>query len=132
MRQRIPSEPRRGLDYVIQEIVDLVNRVSGEKPVEAIGMGTAGTYDPAKDILFGAPHTPAYETPGFIGKIREAFKVPVVVENAATATIERSISPTNMTNVMPTERRHTVVPWTSTFEKVADLNMVGTKIPVTR
>ena len=83
MRQRIPSEPRRGLDYVIQEIVDLVNRVSGEKPVEAIGMGTAGTYDPAKDILFGAPHTPAYETPGFIEKIREAFKVPVVVENDA-------------------------------------------------
>jgi hypothetical protein len=37
-----------------------------------------------------------------------------------------------MTNVMPKERRHTVVPWTITFDKVADVKIVGTKILVAR
>jgi hypothetical protein len=37
-----------------------------------------------------------------------------------------------MTKVIPKERRHTVVPWTSTFEKVADVKRVGIKIPATR
>jgi hypothetical protein len=58
--------------------------------------------------------------------------IPAMGENAAAATMERSISPTSMTNVMPKERRHTVVPWTSTFAKVADVKMVGTKKPVAR
>jgi hypothetical protein len=55
-----------------------------------------------------------------IGKAISHEIIPAMGENAATATMERSISPTNMTNAMPMERRHTVVPWTSTFDKVAD------------
>jgi hypothetical protein len=58
--------------------------------------------------------------------------IPIIGANAATEIMERSISPTNMTKVIPKERRHTVVPWTSTFEKVADVKRVGIKIPATR
>ena len=66
------------------------------------------------------------------GKPASHKSIPAMGENAATATIERSISPTNMTNVMPMERRHTVVPCTNTFEKIADENTAGTKMPVAR
>jgi hypothetical protein len=66
------------------------------------------------------------------GKPISHESIPTMGENAATATMERSISPTNITNAIPIERRHTVVPWTSTFEKVADAKRVGTKIPVAR
>ncbi|UCG27715.1 MAG: ROK family protein [Bacteroidales bacterium] len=82
-RLRFPSKPHLGLDHVIGNIVKLVNRVSDNKPVAAIGIGTAGTYNPAGDILHGAPHTPVYETPGFIRKLREVMKAPLVVENDA-------------------------------------------------
>ncbi len=66
------------------------------------------------------------------GKPNSHEIIPAMGENAATATMERSISPTSMTNVIPMERRHTVVPWTSTFNKIADLKIVGTKMPITR
>jgi len=52
--------------------------------------------------------------------------------NDATATMERSISPTNIANAIPIERRPTVVPWTSTLRKVSGLKRVGTKRPVAR
>jgi hypothetical protein len=37
-----------------------------------------------------------------------------------------------MTKVMAKERRHTVVPCSSTFAKVLGVKRVGIKIPVTR
>jgi hypothetical protein len=55
------------------------------------------------------------------GKPISHESIPAMGENAATATMERSISATNMENAIPMERRHTVVPWTITFDKVADL-----------
>ncbi len=83
LRHRVLSEPRKGLDRVIRNIQTVVHAVSKKYPVEAIGMGTPGTYGPVEDVLHGSPHTPVYETPGFINRIRGQFDLPLVVENDA-------------------------------------------------
>ncbi|MBN2417250.1 ROK family protein [bacterium] len=82
-RRRVFSEPGKGIDAVIDTIVGLVQTVAGGTPVGAVGMGTPGTFDAEKNILFGSPHTPVYETPGFIARTGERLGVPVVVENDA-------------------------------------------------
>ena len=46
-------------------------------------MGTPGTYSPADDIMYGAPHTPLYEKPGLVSLLRTELKVPLIVENDA-------------------------------------------------
>ena len=82
-RHRVFSQPQKGLGQVIRNIQNVVKAVSGANHVEAIGMGTPGTYDPVADVLHGSPHTPVYETPGFIGKVKEKFDLPFLVENDA-------------------------------------------------
>jgi len=82
-RHRVLSQPQKGLDQVIRNIQNVVKAVSKNNHIEAIGMGTPGTYDPSEDLLHGSPHTKIYESPGFIGMVRELFDVPVAVENDA-------------------------------------------------
>ncbi len=82
-RKRRPSEPDRGRDRVVANILELVAETSGEARYEAVGMGTPGTYSAADDIMHGAPHTPLYEKPGLISLLRSKLPVPLVVENDA-------------------------------------------------
>lgn len=82
-RERILSEPDRGLDRVIENIINLANRVAGNARYEAVGIGTPGTFIPSEDRLCGAPHTPVYETPGFMARLKKALGAPMVVENDA-------------------------------------------------
>jgi predicted NBD/HSP70 family sugar kinase len=82
-RCRTPSEPLLGLDRVIGNMHQVVNDAAAGKTFAAIGMGTPGTYLPELDALFGSPHTTVYETPGFIGRLRQEFGVPLIVENDA-------------------------------------------------
>jgi fructokinase len=82
-RCRHASEPQLGLDRVCDNIRSVVLEAAGGKPFAAVGIGTPGTYLPAEDTLFGSPHTLVYETPGFIGRLRATFGVPLAVENDA-------------------------------------------------
>ena len=82
-RKRRPSEPGLGRERVVRNILELVAETAGGAAFEAVGMGTPGTYSPAADIMYGAPHTPLYEKPGLVSLLRSELKVPLVVENDA-------------------------------------------------
>jgi fructokinase len=82
-RKRRPSEPRRGRDKVVGNILELVRETAGGARYEAVGMGTPGTYAPGDDIMHGAPHTPLYEKPGLISLLRSKLAVPLTIENDA-------------------------------------------------
>ena len=64
-------------------ILELIAETAGGAAFEAVGMGTPGTYSPAADIMYGAPHTPLYEKPGLVSLLRSELKVPLIVENDA-------------------------------------------------
>ena len=82
-RKRRPSEPGLGREKVVGNILDLVAETAAEARVEAVGMGTPGTYSAADDIMHGAPHTPLYEKPGLVSLLRSSLAVPLIVENDA-------------------------------------------------
>jgi fructokinase len=82
-RRRRPSEPALGRERVVANILELVAETAGGAAFEAVGMGTPGTYSAADDIMYGAPHTPLYEKPGLISRLRSGLAVPLVVENDA-------------------------------------------------
>lgn len=82
-RQRRPSEPDKGRQRVVANILELIAETAGEARYEAVGMGTPGTYGAADDIMHGAPHTPLYEKPGLVSLLRSKLPVPLVVENDA-------------------------------------------------
>jgi len=82
-RYRQLVQASQGMDRVIENIRAVTREVSREKTYAAVGLGTPGTYDPEKDRIYGSPHTLIYETPGFIQRIKDTLKVPVVVENDA-------------------------------------------------
>ena len=82
-RKRRPSEPGRGAERVVANILELVADTAGGAAYEAAGMGTPGTYSAAADIMYGAPHTPLYERPGLVSRLRASLPVPLVVENDA-------------------------------------------------
>ena len=82
-RKRRPSEPRRGTERVVGNILELIADTAGGAPFEAVGMGTPGTYHPGDDIMYGAPHTPLYERPGLVSLLRSRLSVPLLIENDA-------------------------------------------------
>jgi predicted NBD/HSP70 family sugar kinase len=82
-RKRRASEPRLGREKVVRNILDLVSETAAGAAYEAVGMGTPGTYSPADDIMYGAPHTPLYEEPGLVSLLRSQVKAPLVIENDA-------------------------------------------------
>lgn len=82
-RERVAAEADQGREQVVKNIVDLVEKIAGDKSYAALGIGTPGTYLEVDDCLYGAPHTPVYEEPGLIGLLRSRFEVPVLVENDA-------------------------------------------------
>jgi len=82
-RMRRPSEPDRGRERVVQNILELIGETAGAARYEAVGMGTPGTYRPRDDIMYGAPHTPLYEKPGLVSLLRSKLQVPLVIENDA-------------------------------------------------
>jgi fructokinase len=82
-RKRRPSEPGLGRERVVRNILELVAETAGGAVFEAVGMGTPGTYSPAADIMYGAPHTPLYEKPGLVSLLRSELEVPLIVENDA-------------------------------------------------
>lgn len=82
-RERVPSEPEKGLDQVIRNIKDLVGRVSKDFRPEVAGIGTPGTFVPDTGRLFGAPHTPVYETAGFMASLEKSLGLPLIIENDA-------------------------------------------------
>jgi predicted NBD/HSP70 family sugar kinase len=82
-RRRRPSEPDRGRERVVRNILELIGETAGAARYEAVGMGTPGTYQPRDDIMYGAPHTPLYEKPGVVSLLRSKLAVPVIIENDA-------------------------------------------------
>jgi predicted NBD/HSP70 family sugar kinase len=82
-RMRRPSEPDKGRERVVANILELVGETAGAARYEAVGMGTPGTYRERDDIMYGAPHTPLYEKPGLISLLRSKLRVPLIVENDA-------------------------------------------------
>lgn len=82
-RCRTFVEASRGLNHVCANIGKVVAEAADGKPFAAVGMGTPGTYFFHEDKIYGSPHTTVYETPGFIGKLRQQFGVPLIVENDA-------------------------------------------------
>jgi fructokinase len=82
-RERMPVNASRGLEEVIKNILAIIHQAAAGKPYAAVGMGTPGTYVPGEDRLYGSPHTTVYEKPGFIQRIKDMLKVPLLVENDA-------------------------------------------------
>ncbi len=86
-RQRMPSEASRGRDHVIQNIENIIHKVSEGRAFSAVGMGTPGTYVSSEDRLYGAPHTPVYEEPGLVQGLQRRLDVPLVVDNDANCLV---------------------------------------------
>jgi len=82
-RKRDFSNVDKGIPQLVEKTMQLVHEVSGGRKIEAVGMGTGGTYDPETDLLLGLPHTPSFENPGFIQSFREKFFAPLIIENDA-------------------------------------------------
>jgi len=82
-RHRVYSEASKGLNRVIENILTVIEKVARGKLFSAVGIGTPGTYTESTDTLYGSPHTPVYETPGFLNRLREEINVPLIVENDA-------------------------------------------------
>ncbi|MGE5341564.1 MAG: ROK family protein [Candidatus Omnitrophota bacterium] len=82
-RVRTPAQAPLGLNTVIQNIHKVIADASAEKKYAAVGIGTPGTYVPEQDKLYGSPNSMIYETPGFIGRLKDELGVPLVVENDA-------------------------------------------------
>ena len=82
-RHRVFTEASEGLDRVLDNILGVIEKAAGGRPIAAVGAGTPGTYAPLEDRLYGVPHTPVYETPGFIGRLSDRLDAPLLIENDA-------------------------------------------------
>jgi len=92
-RERRPSEPDKGRERVVANILELIAETAGAVRYEAVGMGTPGTYHARDDIMYGSPHTPLYEKPGLVSLLGSKLQVPLIIENDANCLALASSSP---------------------------------------
>lgn len=84
--KRLPSErkPETGVQFAIEVVKELLHD-NGSPAICAIGAGVTGPVDPAKGTVI-SPHTdPPWQFTPYSEPIRQAFGVPVVLENDADA-----------------------------------------------
>lgn len=55
-RLSIPSEADKGIDFVIENLVTLINEIKGKREILGAGIGIPGIIDSAKGILTQAPN----------------------------------------------------------------------------
>lgn len=85
-----PTEKHRGPDAVIAHLFDLGRRsmaAAGLGAPAAVGISCGGPLDAAAGILTGPLHLPGWVDVPIVALATEAFGVPAVLENDATAAV---------------------------------------------
>ncbi len=82
-RRRTPVEASQGQERVLDNILKIIDAAAASAAFEAVGMGTPGAYAPEDDIMQGTPHTPLYEQPGLVSRLRQRLGKPLIIENDA-------------------------------------------------
>lgn len=83
---RSPTQPEKGADGVIADIIECVNSCLGEanQPAQALGIGIAGQIEKDTGIVRFAPNLGWHSVP-LRAKLEEALALPVIVTNDVRA-----------------------------------------------
>lgn len=81
-QQRLPTS-QNGDNALIAQLVDIRAELERDSGVRArgIGIGMPAAIDPTSDHLHLMPNLPTLTGQGFIARLRQAFDIPVCVEN---------------------------------------------------
>lgn len=87
-RATCPTDAQKGPEWVIKNIIELVNTLLGERTnetekIEGIGIGAPGPLNPVTGIVIKAPNLPGWENVHLRDKVAEAVQIPVRIENDA-------------------------------------------------
>lgn len=85
-----PTRKERGPDEVIAHLFDMGRRsmrAAGADAIAAVGISCGGPLDAGAGVLTGPLHLPGWIDVPIVAMAREAFGVPAVLENDATAAV---------------------------------------------
>lgn len=78
-------------DQAISEIIHLIEKVAGSKPIKAIQVASPGPIDRPKGIILKTPNM-SWERVEIVGRLKKYFGVPVALEeDANTAALSEAI-----------------------------------------
>ncbi|WP_241657749.1 ROK family protein [Anaerobacillus alkaliphilus] len=79
------TEASRGPDFVIGNLIEMINVVQEGTDVASIGIGSPGPLDPYAGVILSPPNLPGWDRVPLVGRLREHFSVPIVLDNDANA-----------------------------------------------
>jgi len=85
-----PTKVEEGSERGVERLFQLGRRAVAESGIEwtriaAVGIGAGGPLDPARGVLIAPPHLPGWCDVPLVARAEEAFGLPVILENDATA-----------------------------------------------
>ncbi len=79
-----PATPTQAIEALIQALNDLITE-SGTPSLAAIGISCGGPLDSARGLVLSPPNLPGWDHIDIVSPFREAFGVPVALQNDANA-----------------------------------------------
>ncbi|MBB5325726.1 glucokinase [Anoxybacillus tepidamans] len=80
-----PTNAEKGPDYVIRQMIRLIEEAKKGFDIQAIGIGSPGPLNPFEGVILEPPNLPGWRNIPLAQKIREATKLKVVLDNDANA-----------------------------------------------
>ncbi|TLS38569.1 ROK family protein [Pseudalkalibacillus caeni] len=83
--ESISTEAEKGPDHVIRNMIALIKKVKENHEVTSIGIGSPGPLDPYKGLVLSPPNLPGWVSVPLTEKLKQAFDIPVYLDNDANA-----------------------------------------------
>lgn len=79
------TEPEKGPEFVVGNIVEMVQSVKGDHYVDSIGIGSPGPLNPKTGVIIEPPNLTGWSNVPIVEMLQKAINIPVTLDNDANA-----------------------------------------------
>ncbi|MFT4416270.1 ROK family protein [Fredinandcohnia humi] len=83
--QECPTEPQKGSDCVIQNMIKMIESVKGDKSIIGVGIGSPGPLNPKTGVIIEPPNLTGWSNVPIVELVSKATGLSVTLDNDANA-----------------------------------------------
>ncbi|MFS0864602.1 ROK family protein [Fredinandcohnia sp. 179-A 10B2 NHS] len=79
------TEPEKGPEFVVSNMVEMIQSVKGDHPVDSIGIGSPGPLNPKTGVIIEPPNLTGWSNVHIVEMLQKAINIQVTLDNDANA-----------------------------------------------
>nr|WP_144927691.1 ROK family protein [Paenibacillus bovis] len=79
------TEPEKGPEFVVRNMVEMIQSVKGDHQVDSVGIGSPGPLNPRTGVIIEPPNLTGWSNVPIVEMLQKAINIPVTLDNDANA-----------------------------------------------